>query len=215
MRICAPLTCVAWGQAKGLADVTFPLKEIPTVTPKTKFAAIIAAALAATTGLVAAPALADHHKATAKAEANIVETAISTGAHNTLVAAVQAAGLVETLSSPGPFTVFAPTDAAFAKLPAGTVETLVKPENKGTLTGILTYHAVAGKVTAGDLIGLINANGGSATITTVAGGTLTAQLVDGKVVITDAAGGKTTVTTADVMTSNGVIHVTDGVFLPA
>ncbi len=189
------------------------------MTPKTKLTAIIAAALAATTGFAAAPALADHHAnnhhAAAKAEANIVETAISTGAHNTLVAAVQAAGLVETLSSPGPFTVFAPTDAAFAKLPAGTVETLVKPENKGTLTGILTYHAVAGKVTAGDLIGLINANGGSATITTVAGGTLTAQLVDGKVVITDAAGGKTTVTTADVMTSNGVIHVTDGVFLPA
>jgi uncharacterized surface protein with fasciclin (FAS1) repeats len=95
------------------------------------------------------------------------------------------------------------------------VETLVKPENKGTLTAILTYHAVAGKVTAGDLVKLINANGGKATITTVQGGTLTAELVGGKVVITDGAGGKTTVTTADVMTSNGVIHVTDGVFLPA
>lgn len=185
------------------------------MTPKTKFTAIIAAALAATAALTAAPALADHHKVAATAEANIVETAVSTGVHNTLVAAITAAGLVETLASPGPFTVFAPTDDAFAKLPAGTVETLVKPENKGTLTSILTYHAVAGKVTAGDLVKLINANGGTATITTVAGGTLTAELVDGKVVITDGAGGKTTVITADVMTSNGVIHVTDGVFLPA
>lgn len=184
------------------------------MTPKTKLTAVIAAALAATTGLVAAPALADHHMEK-KAAANIVETAMGTGAHNTLVAAVKAAGLVETLSSPGPFTVFAPTDAAFAKLPAGTVEMLVKPENKGTLTSILTYHAVAGKVTSADLVKLINANGGKATITTVAGGTLTAELVGGKVVITDAKGGKTTVVQADVMTSNGVIHVTDGVFMPA
>jgi uncharacterized surface protein with fasciclin (FAS1) repeats len=183
------------------------------VTPKTTLTAAIAAALAATTGLVAAPALADHHMEK-KAEANIVETAVSTGMHNTLVTAVQAAGLVETLASPGPFTVFAPTDAAFAKLPAGTVETLVKPENKGTLTTILTYHAVVGKVTAADLIELINANDGTATVTTVAGATLTAQVIDGAVVITDATGGQSTVTTADVMTSNGVIHVTDGVFLP-
>lgn len=185
------------------------------MTPKSTLTAVIAAALAATTGLVAAPALADHHKASAPATPNIVETAVSTGVHKTLVAAVQAAGLVDTLASPGPFTVFAPTDSAFAKLPAGTVETLVKPENKGTLTAILTYHAVPGKVTAGDLVKLINANGGKATITTVQGGTLTAMLDGGKVVITDAKGGKTTVVQADVMTSNGVIHVTDGVFLPA
>ncbi len=183
------------------------------MTFKTTLTAI-AAALAATGGFVAVPALADHHMAK-KAEANIVETAVSTGMHNTLVAAVKAAGLVETLSSPGPFTVFAPTDVAFGKLPAGTVETLVKPENKGTLTAILTYHAVPGKVTADDLIKLINANGGKATITTVQGGTLTAMLDGGKVVITDAKGGKTTVVKADVMTSNGVVHVTDGVFLPA
>lgn len=185
------------------------------MTPKTTLTAVIAAALAATTGLVAGPALADHHKTSAPATPNIVETAVSTGVHKTLVAAVQAAGLVDTLASPGPFTVFAPTDSAFAKLPAGTVETLVKPENKGTLTAILTYHAVPGKVTAGDLVKLINANGGKATITTVQGGTLTAALEGGKVVITDAKGGKTTVVQADVMTSNGVIHVTDGVFLPA
>lgn len=182
--------------------------------PKTKLTALLAAALAATSSLVAAPALADHHQTEKKAEANIVETAVSTGVHTTLVAAVQAAGLVDTLASPGPFTVFAPTDAAFAKLPAGTVETLVKPENKGTLITILTYHAVAGEVTAGDLVDQINANGGTATITTVAGGTLTAVLEDGKVIITDGAGRKTAVVQADVMTSNGVIHVTDGVFLP-
>ena len=185
------------------------------MTPKTTLTAIIAAALAATTGLVAAPALADHHKSAMAAEANIVQTAMSTGVHNTLVAAVKAAGLVDTLSSPGPFTVFAPTDTAFAKLPEGTVATLVKPENKGTLTTILTYHAVAGKVTAGDLVKLIGANGGKATLTTVQGGKLTAELIGGKVVITDTKGRKTTVVQADVMTSNGVIHVTDGVFLPA
>ncbi len=184
------------------------------MTPKTTLAAAVAAALATTTTLVATPVLADNHMAK-KAEANIVQTAMSTGMHNTLVAAVKAAGLVDTLSSPGPFTVFAPTDAAFAKLPAGTVETLVKPENKGTLTTILTYHAVPGKVTAGDLVKLINANGGKATIKTVQGGTLTAMLEGGNVVITDAKGGKTTVVKADVMTSNGVVHVTDGVFLPA
>ncbi len=185
------------------------------MTPKNTLTAVIAAALAATTGFAALPAVAHQHGDHAKAAPNIVQTAMSTGVHNTLVAAVKAAGLVETLSGPGPFTVFAPTDAAFAKLPAGTVETLVKPENKGTLTTILTYHAVAGKVTAGDLVKLINANGGKATITTVAGATLTAELVGGKVVITDGAGGKTTVVQTDVMTSNGVIHVTDGVFLPA
>jgi uncharacterized surface protein with fasciclin (FAS1) repeats len=199
---------------EGLADVTTPICGDPEVTPKTTLAAAVAAALATTTTLVASPVLADNHMAK-KAEANIVQTAMSTGMHNTLVAAVKAAGLVDTLSSPGPFTVFAPTDAAFAKLPAGTVETLVKPENKGTLTTILTYHAVPGKVTAGDLVKLINANGGKATITTVQGGTLTAMLEGGNVVITDAKGGKSTVVKADVMTSNGVVHVTDGVFLPA
>jgi uncharacterized surface protein with fasciclin (FAS1) repeats len=184
------------------------------MTRKTTLTAIVAAALAATTGLVAVPALADHHKAAATTAPNIVQTAMSTGVHNTLVAAVKAAGLVDTLSSPGPFTVFAPTDTAFAKLPDGTVATLVKPENKGTLTSILTYHAVAGKVTSADLIKLIKHHGGEATIKTVSGGELTARLSGDKIVITDAAGRSTAVTTADVMTSNGVVHVTDGVFLP-
>ena len=126
----------------------------------------------------------------------------------------QPAGLVDTLSSPGPFTIFAPTDTAFAKLPAGTVETLVKPENKGTLTNILTYHAVAGNVSSRDLVKLINAHRGAATIETIAGEELTARLSGDKIVITDAAGRATAVTQADVNVSNGVIHVTDGVFLP-
>ena len=184
------------------------------MTPKTTLTAIIAAALAATTGLVAAPALADHHKAAMAAEANIVQTAMSTGVHNTLVAAVKAAGLVDTLSSPGPFTVFAPTDTAFAKLPEGTVATLVKPENKGTLTTILTYHVVSGRVSANDLIGLIGQGGGMAELTTLSGGKLTARVVGGRVVVTDAKGGTATVTQADVFQSNGVIHVTDAVSMP-
>jgi uncharacterized surface protein with fasciclin (FAS1) repeats len=185
------------------------------VTPKTTLTAIIAAALAATTGFAALPAVAHQHGDHAKAAPNIVQTAMSTGVHNTLVAAVKAAGLVETLSGPGPFTVFAPTDTAFAKLPEGTVATLVKPENKGTLTGILTYHAVAGKVTSADLVALIMKNNGTATVTTVAGKKLTARLSGEKIVITDEMGRATAVTKADVVTSNGVIHVTDGVFLPA
>lgn len=184
-----------------------------------KTAALASIAATGTLALLPAlPASAHHHGGSEmnheKAKPNIVETAQSTGVHNTLVAAVIAAGLGETLASSGPFTVFAPTDAAFAKLPAGTVEALVKPENKATLTKILTYHAVAGTVKAGDLVALINKNGGSASIKTIAGDTLTARLVDGKVVITDGTGGQTTVTQADVKTSNGVIHVTDGVFLP-
>lgn len=188
------------------------------MTLKTTLTTAFAVALAATTGLAALPAVAHqhgHHKAAATTAPNIVQTAMSTGVHNTLVAAVKAAGLVDTLSSPGPFTVFAPTDTAFAKLPDGTVATLVKPENKGTLTGILTYHAVAGKVTAADLVALIKQQGGTATLTTVAGGKLKARLSGDTIVITDAAGRATAVTTADVMTSNGVVHVTDGVFLPA
>jgi uncharacterized surface protein with fasciclin (FAS1) repeats len=188
------------------------------MTLKTTLTAAFAVALAATTGLAALPAVAHqhgHHKAAATTAPNIVQTAMSTGVHNTLVAAVKAAVLVDTLSSPGPFTVFAPTDTAFAKLPDGTVATLVKPENKGTLTGILTYHAVAGKVTAADLVALIKQQGGTATLTTVAGGKLKARLSGDKIVITDGAGRATAVTTADVMTSNGVVHVTDGVFLPA
>lgn len=144
----------------------------------------------------------------------IAENAANSGDHTTLVAAVTAAGLVDTLSGPGPFTVFAPTDAAFAKLPAGTVETLVQPANKATLTKILTYHVVSGRVSAAQLIEQINAGGGSAALTTVAGGTLTASLRGDSVILTDEKGGTATVTQADVFQSNGVIHVTDTVSMP-
>ncbi len=181
------------------------------------FKALALAAIAGTAGLAtlgAVPEAVHAHKTQAP-QADIVATAMSTGVHNTLVTAVKAAGLVETLQSPGPFTIFAPTDTAFAKLPDGTVATLVKPESKGALTGILTYHAVAGKVTAGDLVAAIKKHGGTFTIKTLSGGELTARLSGDTVVITDAAGRATAVTTTDVMTSNGVIHVTDGVFLPA
>lgn len=132
----------------------------------------------------------------------------------TLVAAVKAAGLVETLASPGPFTVFAPTNDAFAKLPAGTVETLVKPENKATLTSILTYHVVPGTMTSKDIAKAIKAGGGTATFDTVAGGKLTAKMSGKNLVLTDAKGGMSTVSTADVMQSNGVVHVIDSVLLP-
>ncbi len=145
---------------------------------------------------------------------NIVENAVNSKDHTTLVAAVTAAGLVDTLSSPGPFTVFAPTNAAFGKLPAGTVETLVKPENKGTLTSILTYHVVSGRLTAADIGKAIKAGRGKASLTTVNGGTLTAMMVGKKLVLTDAKGGKSTVTIGNVMQSNGVIHVVDTVLLP-
>ena len=145
---------------------------------------------------------------------NIVENAANSKDHTTLVAAVKAAGLVETLSGKGPFTVFAPTNAAFDKLPAGTVDTLVKPESKKTLTSILTYHVVAGKVTASELVALIKKEDGKATLKTVNGEKLTASLDDKDVILTDAKGGKSKVTIADVMQSNGVIHVIDTVLMP-
>ena len=145
---------------------------------------------------------------------NIVENAVNSKDHTTLVAAVKAAGLVETLSGPGPFTVFAPTNAAFAKLPAGTVETLVKPESKATLTNILTYHVVSGTMTGADIAAAIKSGGGKATLTTVQGEPLTASIKMGKVILTDAKGGMSKVTIADVMQSNGVIHVVDTVLMP-
>ena len=146
---------------------------------------------------------------------NIIENAVNSKDHTTLVAAVKAAGLVETLSGPGPFTVFAPTNEAFNALPAGTVETLVKPENKATLTKILTYHVVAGKMTAADLMKAIKAGGGKATLTTVSGGTLTAMMKGAKTIeLKDEKGGIATVTIADVMQSNGVIHVVNKVLMP-
>ncbi|SFJ31235.1 fasciclin domain-containing protein [Olleya namhaensis] len=144
----------------------------------------------------------------------IVANAVNSKDHTTLVAAVKAAGLVETLSSEGPFTVFAPTNAAFAKLPKGTVETLLKPENLETLQTVLKNHVVAGKINAKDLLKLIKKGNGKATITTVSGGTLTAWLKDKDVYITDQNGNSAKVTIADVNQSNGVIHVIDTVVLP-
>ncbi|GHC95041.1 fasciclin domain-containing protein [Novosphingobium pokkalii] len=144
----------------------------------------------------------------------IVQNASKSADHTTLVAAVKAAGLVDTLNGTGPFTVFAPTNEAFAALPAGTVDTLLKPENKAQLTQILTYHVVAGKVTAADLIAKIKAGGGSASLTTVEGEPLTASLDGSNVVLTDAKGGKATVTIADVPQSNGVVHVINAVLMP-
>ena len=145
---------------------------------------------------------------------NIIENAVNSPDHTTLVAAVKAAGLVDTLSGPGPFTVFAPTNEAFAKLPAGTVDTLVKPENKATLVKILTYHVVPGRISAKDIMKKVKAGGGKATFTTVEGGTLTATVSGGKVMLTDEKGGMATVTIADVFQSNGVIHVIDTVLMP-
>lgn len=146
---------------------------------------------------------------------NIVENASTSKDLSTLVAAVSAAGLVETLSSEGPFTVFAPTNTAFAALPAGTVESLLEPENKSTLTGILTYHVVSGNVMAGDLMKMIEEGNGKTSFATVNGEKLTAMVVDGKVMIKDAKGGTATVTVADVKQSNGVVHVVDAVLMPA
>lgn len=145
---------------------------------------------------------------------NIVEVAAGNADFSTLVAAVQAAELVETLSSEGPFTVFAPTNDAFGKLPEGTVESLLLPENKETLTGILTYHVVSGNFGAAAVIDAINANDGSFTVTTVQGNDIALSLVDGNVVLTDAKGGTATVVIPDVGASNGVIHALDVVVMP-
>jgi uncharacterized surface protein with fasciclin (FAS1) repeats len=145
----------------------------------------------------------------------IVENAAKSIDHTTMVAAVMAAGLAETLSGAGPFTVFAPTNAAFAKLPAGTVDTLLKPENKAMLTGILTYHVVPGRLTATDIAAQAKANGGKAVLTTVQGAKLTVWEKDGSWYVSDAKGGTAKIGPADVLQSNGVIHVIDGVLLPA
>jgi uncharacterized surface protein with fasciclin (FAS1) repeats len=145
---------------------------------------------------------------------NIIENAVKSADHTTLVAAVKAAGLAETLEGPGPFTVFAPTNEAFSKLPAGTVDTLLKPENKATLTKVLTYHVVSGRISAHDLMKMIKDGKGKAELTTVEGGKLWAMEDGKKIVLKDEKGGMATVTIANVFQSNGVIHVIDTVVMP-
>ena len=145
---------------------------------------------------------------------DIVDNAVNSADHTTLVAAVKAAGLVDTLKSKGPFTVFAPVNSAFEKLPAGTVETLLRPENKATLTKILTYHVVAGKFDSKSIVAAIKKGNGKAEFTTVAGGKLWAMLDGKNVVLKDEKGGMATVTIADVRQSNGIIHVIDSVVIP-
>jgi uncharacterized surface protein with fasciclin (FAS1) repeats len=148
------------------------------------------------------------------ANKDIIDNAVNSKDHTTLVAAVKAAGLVDTLKGKGPFTVFAPTNDAFNKLPAGTVDTLLKPENKKKLTQVLTYHVVAGKLDSAALAKKVKAGNGKATLKTVEGGKLTVSMDGNDVIITDAKGGTAKVTTADVYQSNGVIHVVDSVLLP-
>jgi uncharacterized surface protein with fasciclin (FAS1) repeats len=179
---------------------------------KTTLASIACAALVA----AATPALAKNPYVGGAAmypTKTIVENAVNSKDHTTLVAAVKAAGLVDTLNGSGPFTVFAPTNAAFTKLPAGTVDTLLKPENKGALTKTLTYHVVPGRLTATEIGKKIKAGRGKAELTTVEGQKLTARMQGKNLILTDASGGKSKVTIANVMQSNGVIHVIDSVLL--
>jgi uncharacterized surface protein with fasciclin (FAS1) repeats len=145
---------------------------------------------------------------------DIVDNAVNSKDHTTLVAAVKAAGLVETLKSAGPFTVFAPTNEAFAKLPTGTVDNLLKPENKGQLTKVLTYHVVAGKIGSKQLMKMIKKAGGKATLKTVQGDNIYASADNGMITIWDESGNKAMITISDVWQSNGVIHVIDTVLLP-
>lgn len=180
-------------------------------------ASLLAAALAAGVAF-AAPTLAEMTKMVGGApmypSRNIIENAVHSKDHTTLVAAVKAAGLVDTLEGAGPFTVFAPTNAAFASLPAGTVDTLLKPENKARLTSILTYHVVPGRLTEADLDALVHEGGGKAMLKTVEGEDLTFERMNGRLWVIDAKGDKAEVTIPNVMQSNGVIQVINKVLLP-
>lgn len=176
-------------------------------------------AFALSLALLAPLPLAVHAAATPVAstpatQKTVVDVAVGSPDHTTLVAAVKAADLAGTLSSPGPFTVFAPTNGAFDALPAGTVETLLEPQSKATLTDVLTYHVVSGRVDAGTLVSTIEAGGGKAELTTVQGGKLIASLDGDRVLVTDAKGGKAYVTAVDLAAGNGVVHVVDRVLMP-
>lgn len=190
----------------------------------TRLVALLGAAIATTALIGGVPALAGSSTrapqtvmvggAAMLPARTIVENAVNSADHTTLVAAVKAAGLVETLSGAGPFTVFAPTNAAFARLPAGTVESLVMPEQRAALSRILTYHVVPGNVSSAQLIRMIRAGRGKAELTTVSGGKLSARMNGRGVVLIDEMGGRARVTQANVVQSNGVIHVTDRVSMP-
>lgn len=184
------------------------------MTTRTRTLALMAAATALSLGTAASAKNPTVGGAAMYANKNIVANAANSKDHTTLVAAVKAAGLVDTLSGKGPFTVFAPTNAAFGKLPAGTVDTLVKPENKDTLTKILTYHVVPGRLTSTSIAAKIKAGRGKATLTTVQGQRLTASMMGKRLMLRDAKGGMSHVTIANVMQSNGVIHVVDTVLMP-
>ena len=177
---------------------------------------LAAIAIAAALAGAAAPAIAQVMVGGAPMYSNkdIIDNAVNSKDHTTLVAAVKAAGLVDTLKGPGPFTVFAPVNSAFAALPAGTVDTLLKPENKAALTKVLTYHVVSGKMDSAALIKAIDAGGGKAMLTGVSGGMLTATRSGSTIMLADESGGTAKVTIADVVQSNGVIHVVDKVLLP-
>ncbi|MGQ0457304.1 MAG: fasciclin domain-containing protein [Hyphomicrobium sp.] len=182
--------------------------------------AIATIAIAAVVGLTGAPSFAEMKEKTVEVggaamfpSKNIIENAVNSKDHTTLVAAVKAAGLVDTLSGKGPFTVFAPTNEAFAKLPKDTVPTLLKPENKDKLTGVLTYHVVAGKLSAEDLAAKAKANGGKVDLKTVEGANITVMGEGGNWVVVDEKGDKSKITIADVNQSNGVIHVIDTVLM--
>jgi uncharacterized surface protein with fasciclin (FAS1) repeats len=159
---------------------------------------------------ISQPALADHH-----GSQTIAEVAMASPQHETLVAAVKAAGLAGALGGSGPLTVFAPTDQAFENLPEGTVDTLLQTENKAQLQSVLKYHVVSGRLAAADIVRMIESGGGTATLTTLEGGTLLARLSGDKVTITDDNGGTATVLMADIKASNGIVHATDAVSLPS
>ena len=178
-----------------------------------KFAAVVLAASLSAVALTAS-AQVMVGGAPMYASKDIIDNAVNSKDHTTLVAAVKAAGLVETLKGKGPFTVFAPVNAAFAALPAGTVDTLLKPENKAQLTKVLTYHVVMGKMESADLMKAIDAGGGKAMLTAVSGGMLTTTKSGNTIMVADESGGTARVTIADVVQSNGVIHVVDKVLLP-
>ena len=181
-----------------------------------KLVKLTAVTLAAILSAIAIPAMAQVMVGGAPMYSNkdIIDNAVNSKDHTTLVAAVKAAGLVSTLKGPGPFTVFAPTNEAFAALPPGTVDTLLKPENKAALTKVLTYHVVSGKMDSAALSKSIDAGGGKAMLTAVSGGMLTATKSGSTIMLTDESGGMAHVTIADVVQSNGVIHVVDKVLLP-